>query len=93
MLEYMFLELGFGFRVALEEIFAIMPLDIYGVKQLYLDYLRQERLYRATKGRKGRSLILLNNGTAFVSSLTTDELNKKVREEKWIKRGLEESGT
>lgn len=88
-LEYALLDIGFGFKVALNEVFAVMPMDIYSVRELYLSLLKNGQIYRATRGRKGRSLIMLHNGKAFVSTLTTEQLNDKVAEYRWLKRGVE----
>lgn len=88
MLEHCFLELGFGYKIALKEIFAILPMEVHSVRELYLSYYHDKRLYRATKGRKAKSLLLLNNGKAFVSALTPEELNNNILELKRIERGL-----
>lgn len=81
-----FLDLGFGYKVALNEILAIMPISVSTVKQLYNEKRKAGKSYRATKGRKAISLILLKNDTVFTSALTPDELVDNIREIKLIGR-------
>nr|DAN23707.1 MAG TPA: protein of unknown function (DUF370) [Caudoviricetes sp.] len=85
----MFLDLGFGYKVAMKEIFAIMPMDVSSSKELFRRYFRDGKVLRATKGRKAHSYLLLNNGMVFASAYTTDELTERVWELKRIARAID----
>lgn len=83
-----YLDIGFGSRVALREIFAILPLKMNAARELYLSYYRDQKTYRATKGRKAKSLLLLNNGWAFVSAYSPEELNERIWEARRMEKAL-----
>lgn len=85
----MFLDLGFGYKVAMKEVFAIMPMNVSSSKELFRRYFREGKVLRATKGRKARSYLLLNNGMVFASTYTTDELTERVWELKRIARAID----
>ena len=76
----MFLDLGYGFKIAMKEVYAIMPMNVSTSKELFRKYYREGKVIRATKGRQAQSYLLLNNGLVFSSAYTTDELVERVWE-------------
>ena len=44
----MFLDLGYGFKVAMKEVFAIMPMNVSTSKELFRKYYRDGKVLRAT---------------------------------------------
>jgi regulator of extracellular matrix RemA (YlzA/DUF370 family) len=85
----MFLDLGYGFKVAMKEVFAIMPMNVSTSKELFRKYYRDGKVLRATKGRKASSYLLLNNGMVFTSTYTTDELTERIWELKRVARAID----
>lgn len=81
-----FLDIGFGFRVALKDVYCLLPMEVKTVHELSKEYRRANKLLRATRGRKGQTLILLNNGTAIVSALKVVNLEDNYREKKLKER-------
>lgn len=86
LLDDWFLDIGFSFRVAIREIYTILPMNVNTVKELYLKYRDEDKLYRATRGRRAKSLILLNNGWCFTSYLSPDELNERIWESRRVEK-------
>lgn len=84
----LFLDLGYGYKVAMREVYAIMPMNISSSKELFRKYYREGKVLRATKGREALSYLLMNNGMVFTSTYTTDELIERVWELKRIARAL-----
>lgn len=76
----MYLDVGFGYKLAVNEIYALLPINILSVKNLALEKRKEGKMIRATKGRKGRSLLLLKNGMVCVSAYTTDEIVNNIHE-------------
>lgn len=89
LIDDMFLDLGYGYKVALREVYAMFPMNLAPVKEMYREYWRQGKVYRATKGRKAKSFLLLQNGWTFVSALSTDELNERIWEMRRIRKAKE----
>lgn len=85
----MFLDLGYGYKVALKEVYAVIPMDTISAKALFRRYSRDKKVIRATKGRKAHSYLLLNNGMVFASCLTSEEIVERTWEMKRMMRALE----
>ena len=84
----MYLDLGYGFKVAMREVYAIMPMNVSTSKELFRKYFRNNKVLRATKGRQAHSFLLLNNGYVFTSTHTTDELVERIWELKRIAKAV-----
>lgn len=88
-----FLDVGFGFRVAMNEIYGMVPVKSFSTVALKKEFKRNRDIINACMGRKENTLILLNNGKAFLSALTTETLCNNCREDKLLEREGVDIGT
>lgn len=84
----LFLDLGFGFKVALREIYAIMPMHNSTSKALFRAYYRDGKVLRATAGRKANAYLMMNNGYVFATMYDTDELVSRIHELKSLSKAV-----
>lgn len=85
-MEWFLLELGFGFKIPLNQILMVLPYEMNVTQQLYRRFIATDKLFRATKGRQARSLIILKEGIAFTSARTPDEVADSIYELKLLER-------
>ena len=77
-------DVGFGYQVQLSKIYAIIPYGNMASKAL-LRYKKKDEDFttiKCTRGRKARSLVLMDDGGLFVSPLSIEDLKKNITEER-----------
>lgn len=70
------LDIGFGFNVQISKIYAIIPYGGSASRALvkYIGRNNDFNIIKCTRGRKARSVILMDNEIAFVSPLDLNDL-------------------
>ncbi len=75
-----FIKIGFGNMVLAQRIIAIIGPESSPVKRLIQDAKDRGTLIDASSGRKTKTVLLMDSDHLVLSSLTSEEIEKEIRE-------------
>ncbi len=82
------LDVGFGNTVPRERVLALVGYDSEPLRQFVQDLEKVQRVIDATRGRKVKTVLVLDNGFAVLSATARETLAERFEGRSYIKESL-----